>query len=204
MAAEKCYKVICLGTIEVGKTSLIVRLVDNSFTEGKLDNFDKKEVTINVDGKPVKLQITDTAGQERFRTLTSSYYRKADAMIIVYDITSKESFEDLDGYIKEGTRYSERSDKFIVGNKTDLADKRVIDTAVGKKLADDQGLPFFEVSAKTGESVRKLFEAVARKLAGVPESGTSTQSNSTVDLSSGGPGQNNNASKPKKPGVCMV
>jgi Ras-related protein Rab-8A len=89
-------------------------------------------------------------------------------MIIVYDITSKESFEDLDGYVKEGTRYSERSDKFIVGNKID-SDKRVIETAQGKKLADDLGLPFFEVSAKTGENVKKLFEAVARKLAGVPD-----------------------------------
>lgn len=106
----------------------------------------QKEKTIPVDGKPVKLQIvrisnpadvvltpeqTDTAGQERFRTvrrlimrivpqphtyqLTSSYFRKANAMIIVYDITSKDSFDDLEGYIKEGTRYSDRSEKFIVG-----------------------------------------------------------------------------------------
>ncbi len=90
-------------------------------------------------------------------------------MIIVYDITSKESFEDLDGYVKEGTRYSERSDKFIVGNKIDLADKRIIETAQGQKLAEDLGLPFFEVSAKTGENIKKLFEAVARKLACLPD-----------------------------------
>jgi len=195
--AEKVYRVILLGTIEVGKTSLIVRLTEDTFTEGKLENFDKKDITINVDGRPVKLQITDTAGQERFRTLTSSYFRKADAMIIVYDITNKESFEDLDGYIKEGTRYSERSDKFVVANKVDLADRRVIEAAQGQKLAQSQGLPYLEVSAKTGENVKKLFESVARRLVGAAEP-AGNASAGTVQL--GGP-----APKPKeKSGSCVV
>jgi GTPase SAR1 family protein len=90
-------------------------------------------------------------------------------MIIVYDVTNKESFEDLDGYIKEGTRYSERSDKFVVANKLDLADRRVIEAAQGQKLAQSQGLPYLEVSAKTGENVKKLFESVARRLVGAAE-----------------------------------
>eukprot|EP01085_Mycamoeba_gemmipara_P002403 Mycagemm_TRINITY_DN4004_c0_g1::TRINITY_DN4004_c0_g1_i1::g.2403::m.2403 type:complete len:203 gc:universal TRINITY_DN4004_c0_g1_i1:73-681(+) len=200
-AGDKSFKVICLGTIEVGKTSLIVRLVDGSFTEGKLENFDRKEKTITVDNKPVKLQITDTAGQERFRTLTSSYFRKANAMIIVYDITSKDSFDDLEGYIKEGTRYSDRSEKFIVGNKLDLSaaqpGKRVISYEQGKALADKEGIPFFEVSAKTGENVDKFFEAVARKLAGAPEAITPTETK-PIDLSAPKPG------KPEKKGPCNI
>jgi len=197
---SKTYKIICLGTIEVGKTSLIVRFVDGTFIEGKLENFDRKEKTIHIDGKPIKLQITDTAGQERFRTLTSSYFRKANAMIIVYDIASKDSFDDLEGYIKEGTRYSERSDKFIVGNKVDLAKdgKRVIEYAQGKALADAHNVPFFEVSAKTGEGVDKFFEAVARKLAGVPDNAPQNSAQQGFQVVGTPP------PKKEKTGVCQI
>jgi len=164
-AAEKVFKVILLGTIDVGKTSLIIKAVDGVFNEGKLENFEKKDKVINIDGQSIKLQITDTAGQERFRTLTSSYYRKAQAIIIVYDITNKESFDDLEGYIREGNRYSEKSEKFIVANKMDLNGNRVVQRSDGENLASLHGMPHFEVSAKTGEGVDKFFEVVARKFA---------------------------------------
>jgi len=164
-AAEKVFKVILLGTIDVGKTSLIIKAVDGVFNEGKLENFEKKDKVINIDGQSIKLQITDTAGQERFRTLTSSYYRKAQAIIIVYDITNKESFDDLEGYIREGNRYSEKSEKFIVANKMDLGTTRVVQKSEGENLASLHGMPHFEVSAKTGEGVDKFFEVVARKFA---------------------------------------
>jgi len=163
--AEKVFKVILLGTIEVGKTSLIIKAVDGLFNEGKLENFEKKDKVIEVDGQSIKLQITDTAGQERFRTLTSSYYRKAQAIIIVYDITNKESFDDLEGYIREGNRYSEHSEKFIVANKMDLVANRVVQRSDGENLASLHGIPHYEVSAKTGEGVDKFFETVARKFA---------------------------------------
>jgi len=163
MAAEKVFKVILLGTIDVGKTSLIIKAVDGVFNEGKLENFEKKDKVINIDGQSIKLQITDTAGQERFRTLTSSYYRKAQAIIIVYDITNKESFDDLEGYIREGNRYSEKSEKFIVANKMDLVGNRVVQRSDGENLASLHGMPHFEVSAKTGDGVDKFFETVARK-----------------------------------------
>jgi small GTP-binding protein len=183
-AGDKSYKVILLGTIEVGKTSLIVQFVEKTFTEGKLENFDKKEKTMTIEGKPVKLVMQDTAGQERFRTLTSSYYRKANAIVIVYDITNKESFDDLSGFIKEGNRYSERSEKFIVANKKDLdGTARVIPREHGESLAAEHQLPFFEVSAKTGEGVEQLFETVARKLAGMGAASASATPG-TVDVSS--------------------
>jgi Ras-related protein Rab-1A len=108
---------------------------------------------------------TDTAGQERFRTLTSSYYRNADAIIVVYDITDKESFQDVKGHITEGTRYSQRSEKFIVGNKNDLGDDRQVDKDAGNELASSLSVAgFFETSAKTGDNVDEFFECVARQL----------------------------------------
>lgn len=160
------FKLILLGNIDVGKTSLIIRFADNTFSEEINGEIDQKSRDLKIDGKTVRLIITDTAGQERFRTLTSSYYRNADAIIVVYDITDQESFTDVEGHITEGTRYSQRSEKFLVGNKTDLESERVIKTDSGKSLADKHSIMFFETSAKTGAEVDKFFEAVARKLIG--------------------------------------
>eukprot|EP01098_Paradermamoeba_levis_P011729 TRINITY_DN5048_c0_g1_i1.p1 TRINITY_DN5048_c0_g1~~TRINITY_DN5048_c0_g1_i1.p1 ORF type:complete len:196 (+),score=35.72 TRINITY_DN5048_c0_g1_i1:117-704(+) len=189
MADKSKYKIIMLGNIEVGKTSLIVRYVDNDFNEGKAANFDTKDKVVQTDGKNIQLTITDTAGQERFRTLTSSYYRNADAIIIAYDITNKESFADVEGYIKEGTRYgSSTSEKFLVGNKLDRASERQIDTAQGEQLAARYKFPFFETSAKTGENVDKLFLEITKVLSGVsPLKGSSSDVvDPTVKLSNHG------------------
>lgn len=158
---------IILGNIEVGKTSLIIRFVDGTFEDQTSQEFETKDGTVNVDGKSISLQITDTAGQERFRTLTSSYYRNADAMIVVYDVTNKESFDVVEGFVKEGNTYSSTScAKFLVGNKIDLEDKRVVTKAEGEEIANKLKIPFFETSSKTGDNVPTLFEAIGKKLAG--------------------------------------
>eukprot|EP01097_Dermamoeba_algensis_P000537 TRINITY_DN1184_c0_g1_i1.p1 TRINITY_DN1184_c0_g1~~TRINITY_DN1184_c0_g1_i1.p1 ORF type:complete len:196 (+),score=24.35 TRINITY_DN1184_c0_g1_i1:120-707(+) len=165
MADKTKYKLILLGNIDVGKTSLVIRYVENDFAEGKAANFDTKEKTVNFEGRNIQLCITDTAGQERFRTLTSSYYRNADAIIIVYDITNRESFQDVEGYIKEGERYgASTSQKFLVGNKIDKASDRQITPANGEQLAQRHKIPFFETSAKTGENVEKLFLQIIKTL----------------------------------------
>jgi len=193
------FKLILLGNIDVGKTSLIIRFADNSWSEEISGEIDQKSRDMKLDGKTVRLIITDTAGQERFRTLTSSYYRNADAIIVVYDITDQESFVDVEGHITEGTRYSQRSEKFLVGNKTDLESERVIKTESGKTLADKHNIMFFETSAKTGAEVDKFFEAVARKLIGGSPSSEKPQPASP----SINPGGINKPTKPKK-GSCMV
>jgi len=192
------FKLILLGNIDVGKTSLIIRFAENTFSEEISGEIDQKSKDLKFDGKTVRLIITDTAGQERFRTLTSSYYRNADAIIVAYDITDQESFTDVEGHITEGTRYSQRSEKFLVGNKTDLETERVIKTESGKALADKHNIMFFETSAKTGAEVEKFFEAVARKLiGGAPGSDKPSPSpNLNIQKPSG---------KPKKSGGgCMV
>ena len=119
---------------------------------------DFKLKNIEVDNKKVKLQIWDTAGQERFRTITTSYYKGAQGIVIVYDITDSNSFEhvkswmnDIDKFAKEGVF------KILVGNKCDLIDKRQVPKERGKQLADSYGIPFIETSAKSNENIEKLF-----------------------------------------------
>jgi len=162
--ADFRFKLILLGNIDVGKTSLIIRFTDGTFSIDNAGEIDQKSRDLKLDSKTVKLIITDTAGQERFRTLTSSYYRNADAIIVVYDVTDAESFTDVESHISEGSRYSQRSEKFLVGNKIDLDPNRVISTDQGKALADKHNIQFAETSAKEGTDVDKLFDAVAKRL----------------------------------------
>ena len=108
--------------------------------------------------KTVKLQIWDTAGQERFRTITSSYYRGAHGIIVVYDVTDLDSFNNVKQWLHEIDRYaSENVNKLLVGNKCDLVEKRKITTEMGKELAENQQLTFIETSAKESTNVEQAF-----------------------------------------------
>lgn len=105
--------------------------------------------TIEQDGKTIKLQIWDTAGQERFRTITSSYYRGAHGIIVVYDVTDIESFNNVKQWLHEIDRYAcENVNKLLVGNKSDLTTKRAVTTEQAKEFADSLGIEFLETSAK--------------------------------------------------------
>ena len=117
-----------IGDTGVGKSCLLLRFADDTFTENYVSTIgvDFRFRTVKVDKKTVKLQIWDTAGQERFRTITSAYYRGADGIIMVYDVTSEESYNHINDWFLEVSRYaSENTCKLIVGNKTDKADKLV-------------------------------------------------------------------------------
>jgi Ras-related protein Rab-1A len=112
----------------------------------------------------VKLQIWDTAGQERFRTITSAYYRGADGIITVYDVTNQESFDHVQDWLHEVDRYaSPGTVKLLVGNKCDRED-RVISTETGEAFANNLNMPFLETSAKTAENVEAAFLAMASEL----------------------------------------
>jgi len=162
----KPQKIVVLGDIEVGKTSLIVRFVDGTFEEGKVQNFDEplsKDIT--VEGENMPFSITDTAGQERFRTLTSSYFRNAAAVIVIFDVTSRESFENVPGYLEEVNRYStETCEQFLVGNKIDAVDKRAVGADAAMETAGMHNVTYFETSAKSGQGVEDLFVAIGKKL----------------------------------------
>ena len=126
--------VLLLG---VGKSCLLLRFADDTYTDSYISTIgvDFKIRTVDLDTKTIKLQIWDTAGQERFRTITSSYYRGAHGIIIVYDITDKESFDNVRQWLFEIDRYaSENVCKLLVGNKSDLGNKRAVEFDVCHRI----------------------------------------------------------------------
>uniref|UniRef100_A0A2K5DG35 RAB37, member RAS oncogene family n=1 Tax=Aotus nancymaae TaxID=37293 RepID=A0A2K5DG35_AOTNA len=125
--------------------------------------FQNKVVT--VDGMRVKLQIWDTAGQERFRSVTHAYYRDAQALLLLYDITNKASFDNIRAWLTEIHEYAQRDVVImLLGNKADMSSERVIRSEDGETLAREYGVPFLETSAKTGMNVELAFLAIAKEL----------------------------------------
>uniref|UniRef100_A0A672GEG1 RAB37, member RAS oncogene family n=1 Tax=Salarias fasciatus TaxID=181472 RepID=A0A672GEG1_SALFA len=120
---------------------------------------------VTVDNVKVKLQIWDTAGQERFRSVTHAYYRDAHALLLLYDITSKSSFDNIRAWLTEIHEYAQ-SDVVIMllGNKADMSSERAIRRDEGERLAREYSVPFMETSAKTGVNVELAFTAVAKEL----------------------------------------
>merc|ERR1712176_1058193 len=143
------------------------RFADDSFTDSYVTTIgvDFRFKTIPVEKKTVKLQIWDTAGQERFRTITSAYYRGADGIILVYDITDRESFAHVDDWLDEVNRYvNESTCKILVGNKCDLDTERQVSKEEAKKKAEDLGLAFVETSAKDATNVESAFQMMSAEL----------------------------------------
>ena len=158
-------KLLLIGNSGVGKSCLLMRYADNAFTENFFNTIgvDFKIRTIELDGKILKLQVWDTAGQERFRTITSSYYRGAHGIIIVYDVTDQDSFDSVRHWLKEIERYAaENVNRLIVGNKCDLEESRCVSTEDGQRQANELKIPFLETSAKNATNVETAFTTIAR------------------------------------------
>ena len=161
------FKLLLIGDSGVGKSCLLLRFADDTYTESYISTIgvDFKIRTIELDGKTIKLQVWDTAGQERFRTITSSYYRGAHGIIVVFDVTDQESFNNVKQWLQEIDRYaSENVDKLLVGNKCDLTDKKVIEYTSAKAYADQLGISFLETSAKNATSVEQAFMTMAAEI----------------------------------------
>ncbi|KAK8454013.1 hypothetical protein SEVIR_5G379900v4 [Setaria viridis] len=141
-------KLLLIGDSGVGKSCLLLRFSDGSFTTSFITTIgiDFKIRTIELDGKRVKLQIWDTAGQERFRTITTAYYRGAMGILLVYDVTDESSFNNIRNWIRNIEQHaSDNVNKILVGNKADMDEsKRAVPTAKGQALADEYGIKFFE------------------------------------------------------------
>jgi len=198
-------KLVLIGNSGVGKTCLLMKFADGTFTENYVSTIgvDFRVKMLNVDGKKVKLQIWDTAGQERFRTICSSYYRGANGIVIVYDTTDQESFNNVPvGWAPEVEKNAPADVvKLIVGTKIDLQDQRVVSSEEGKELSDKCGARFLETSAKNGQGVADAFETIARdaleKIVGKGNSGAkSIDLVSSLDSSS--------APKPTKFRFCTI
>ena len=118
-----------------------------------------------MDGKKVKLQIWDTAGQERFKNITASYYRGGNGVLVVYDITDRESFENLNSWLIEIEKNANKNVyKLLIGNKCDLEDKRKVTYQEGKEFASSNGMQFIETSAKTDTKVKDAFEMLTQDI----------------------------------------
>jgi len=161
-------KILVIGDGAVGKSCIIRRYVDNEFESTHLQtvglDFKLKNIQLD-DGNSLKAQIWDTAGQERFHSITRNYFKNAHGIILIYDVTLIESFHNVKNWIKQIKK--EASDKvsiILVGNKIDMENKRAVSNEEGEKIADENGLKFFECSAKTGENIEQIFKEVAKKI----------------------------------------
>eukprot|EP01065_Artemidia_motanka_P002523 TRINITY_DN111_c0_g1_i1.p1 TRINITY_DN111_c0_g1~~TRINITY_DN111_c0_g1_i1.p1 ORF type:complete len:206 (+),score=74.98 TRINITY_DN111_c0_g1_i1:70-687(+) len=169
MASEYDYlfKLLLIGDSGVGKSCLLLRFADDTYTESYISTIgvDFKIRTIELDGKTIKLQIWDTAGQERFRTITSSYYRGAHGIIIVYDVTDRETFSNVKTWLSEIEKYATDSvNKLLVGNKCDLVVKKDVDYNTAKDFADTLGIQFLETSAKNATNVEQAFMTMSAEI----------------------------------------
>jgi len=167
-------KLIIIGDASVGKSSLLLRFADNQWLPedetGATIGVDFRVCKMDVKGKNVKLSIWDTAGQERFRTITSSYYRGAQGIILVYDVSNRESFEALPRWFSELEQYvSDYVVKIVVANKLDKEHNRTVTEDEGRKFADKMGTHFVEASAKTDVGVQEAFREVVEKILDTPE-----------------------------------
>jgi len=157
-------KILVLGDSNVGKTSLLLSYSDNYFPDSHVATIgiDYKIKTIAVNGVNLKLQIWDTSGQERFRSMTHTFLKKAHGIVFVYDITNKKSFEGVKDWIKDAENNGAGFEKILVGNKCDLEGKREVSKDSLDKFGNKKKIKTFETSAKTNINVNEAFDCLAK------------------------------------------
>ena len=159
------FKVLLLGNSDVGKSSLLLRYVDSVWNDAFVPTIgvDFKVKTLTINEKKVKMQIWDTAGQERFRTVVSTYFRGAHGILLLYDVTNRDSFKNLESWLIEIEKNAkEKVLKILIGNKCDLTDDREIQSDEGKAFALRNGMEFMETSAKMNTNVTEAFETLGK------------------------------------------
>ena len=168
MSEDVVYKVLLLGDTTVGKTCFLTKYTDKTFQEGHIStiglDYRLKSMVLK-SGKNIKLQIWDTAGQDRFRAITKNYYKGANGIILIYDVTSQKTFDNVKNWV---TQIREEASKdvivYLCGNKIDKKEFRVINNEDGVKMAQEFGFPFHETSAKEGININETFEDLVEKI----------------------------------------
>ena len=169
MSEDIVYKVLLLGDSSVGKTCFLLRYCDKSFQDAHLStiglDYRLKTLTLK-NKKSIKLQIWDTAGEDRFRAITKNYYKGANGIILIYDVTNLQTYENVKNWI---TQIREEANPnviiYLAGNKIDIPEEsRAVKTSDGQKIADEYQLPFKETSAKDGMNVNEIFQELVEKI----------------------------------------
>uniref|UniRef100_A0A0K8TNI6 Ras-related protein Rab-35 n=1 Tax=Tabanus bromius TaxID=304241 RepID=A0A0K8TNI6_TABBR len=163
---DHLFKLLIIGDSGVGKSSLLIRFSDDTFSGSYITTIgvDFKIRTVVINGKRVKLQIWDTAGQERFRTITSTYYRGTHGVIIVYDVTNGESFANVRRWLQEIELNCDVVNKVLVGNKNDDPVRKVVITEDAQRFARQMDIELFETSAKDNINVEQMFLAITQQV----------------------------------------
>ena len=200
MSSDKSvtFKILTIGESGVGKTCILRRFVENKFLKNHLATIgiDFKTKNLIINNKEIKLKIWDTAGQERFRNITTQYYKGADGIVLVYDVTDDGSFEKIRDWMAQIQANAEKDELGLVllGNKCDV-EPRVVTEEQGNKMAEELHISYFETSALTGQGIKEAFEQLARdimKKKGVGEE----NKDGRVELN------NNDNKKKKEKGDC--
>jgi len=195
---DHLFKIVIVGDSGTGKSCLLLRFTDGNYSDVYISTIgvDFKFRNIKMNGKNIKLQIWDTAGQERFRNITSSFYRGAHGIVLVYDVTNKESFDNVTSWLADIERHhgypdssneSTRPCIILVGNKNDLNSRKVVTTEMAQKLADRNDLLFIEASARESSNVETAFINLVSDILAKVEAGAKygKRDTSTVDLHTG-------------------
>ena len=161
------FKILTIGESGVGKTCILRRFVENKFLKNHLATIgiDFKTKTLTINNQEIKLKIWDTAGQERFRNITTQYYKGADGIVLVYDVTDDASYEKIRDWMDQILSNTQKDDIGLVllGNKCDM-EPRSVTEEMGKKMAEELKVNYFETSALTGQGIKEAFEQLTRDI----------------------------------------
>ena len=199
------FKIILLGSISVGKTAILERYISNKFNDAyqctMRCEFKTKCLNIN-NSSQAKLEIWDTVGDEKFRSITKQYYKNADGILLIYDITSRKSFDSLVSWTKE-IRDNAPGDAvlYLVGNKSDLTKERVISCQEGTNKAEELGMLFIEVSAKEGDNIHMMFGNISEAMMQINENKPQTNNNQ-INLNQSPENIKEDANEAKKKKAC--
>ena len=190
------FKILTIGESGVGKTCILRRFVENKFLKNHLATIgiDFKTKTLNINNQEIKLKIWDTAGQERFRNITTQYYKGADGIVLVYDVTDEASYEKIKDWMDQilSNTQQEEIGLVLLGNKCDMEPRNVTEDQ-GKKMAEELKISQFETSALTGQGIKEAFEQLTRDI--MKKKGVGDGSGENIDLAK-------TKKKKKKDGDC--
>ena len=164
---EYLIKILIVGDSTVGKTNFIKKYVENKFNESYFAStgIDLITTSIKIEGKSFKIQIWDTAGQEKYRAMTKNLFLKTQGIVIIFDISNETSFINLKSWMNDiKEECSADIPMILVGNKLDLEDKRVIDKERAMEFAKNEKLEYIETSSKTGENINKALSLIIEKI----------------------------------------